>query len=100
MLVGGNFASLFTSLLICTYAISVRAGNARWLGWLCLALAIGMRPNTAIFLLIEFAGSQDLRSAILRLLCAILISIAVLAASYFIVNHFYPEFTISGFLRG
>jgi hypothetical protein len=100
MLDRGNFASGFTSLLICTYAISVRAGNARWLGWLCLALAIGMRPNTAIFLLIEFAGSQDLRSAILRLLCAILISIAVLAASYFIVNHFYPEFTISGFLRG
>ena len=98
MLTRGNLASGYTTLGLCLYAFSLKAGRLRWLGWLGLGLAVNMRPNVAVFALMEFVAAHDMRRAILRVALAAATSILVLVVCHLVVASVYAEYSFSVFL--
>ena len=100
MLTRGNFNSGFTSLLLCSYVLTALSGKARWLGWIAFAVALNMRPNTAILAGIEFIASKNFRQAIVQICTVALLSLAVFGISYTYLNHIYPIYTIPHMLDG
>ena len=97
MLSRGNLPSGFTTLCLCFYSFSVVSRRLRWLGWLALGLAVNMRPNVAVFALIEFAAALDIRRAIPRVVLAAMASILVLGLCHLFVTSVYAEYSLSAF---
>ena len=88
----GNFHSGFTSLLVGFYVLTAVYGRWRAAGWLALALAANIRPNIAIFALLEFGHDRTFRDTAVALAvigaAALLVGVGSLALAM-AVDHTY-----------
>jgi len=98
MLDRGNIHSGLTSLCVIFYVISAHKDRWKRPGWLALAVAINLRPNVAIFALLEFARTPDRRAAIMGIFTAAVLSLGIAGISYLIAHAIDATYTPKSFL--
>lgn len=100
MLQRANFYSGFSSVCIVIYALTAVGGRYRWLGYVCLAIAIGCRPNTAVVGFLEFVVNTGLRERLMAVAKVGLTAAAISLAAFVAANQMDPEYTLANFIRG
>lgn len=100
MLTRGNVLAGYTTLFIALYALTVMSNRQRWLGLLCLALAINLRPNVAVFGLLELIGLRKPLERVQTIAACAGATLALLFASYAAVHAIEPSYTVQSFLEG
>jgi hypothetical protein len=98
MLDRGNIHSGLTSLCVIFHMISAYTGRWRRLSWLALAIALNLRPNVALFAMLELARTPDRRAAITAMVAVAALSIGLGLAAYILVHAVEPRYTPSTFL--
>lgn len=96
----GNYTAGVTSVLIIIFLLhSFIYKKISIISLLCLALAINIRPNAAIFLFaipVLHDPKESIKKVFLASLMIGLIFFVALAAS----SHIYPDYTFSNFIKG
>lgn len=92
MLARANVAG-FVMLLVFFYLLTVQSGQKRWAGWLALGVALNMRPEPALLVLLELLAAGPLWRKLLHMVIPGLIAIAVLLLSYHQAHAMYPDYT-------
>jgi hypothetical protein len=99
MLNRGNFHSGFTSLAVISYLATASFGRGRRAGWLALALAINLRPNVAVFALMELWREERPIDAIRSGVIIGVLAIMIGAVSLAVATHIDPRYTLQGWLE-
>lgn len=96
----GNFNAGFTSLMITAFLLClfVRA-RASLPALLSLAIAVNLRPNAIIFVLV-LPLVLGLKQSIKPLIKFAAITLSILICSYLAVHRIYPDYTVEHFLIG
>ncbi|WP_206240984.1 glycosyltransferase 87 family protein [Novosphingobium terrae] len=92
MLTRANVAG-FVMLLVFFYLLTVQSGRHRWAGWLALGVALNMRPEPALLVLLELLSDASWPRKLLRMAVPGLIALVVLAVSYHQAHAIYPDYT-------
>lgn len=100
MLNRANFLSGFTSLGVIFYLVTCTFGRARWAGWLALSLAINLRPNVAVFILMELCREKRPLDAIRGATAAGALAIGIWATSFAIANRIDPHYDLQAWFQG
>jgi hypothetical protein len=98
MLDRGNIHSGVTSLCVIFYAVGACLGRWKWSGLVALAVAVNLRPNVAVFALLELARSDRHLDAFARMAAAGALSLGLGAASFVIAHAIDPTYTPASFL--
>ena len=93
-----NLHSVICSILIMVFTFCVLKNKKIFLGLLCFAVAINMRPN-AVFFLPVLLLSADSRWLI-RLLGLFLIAITIFILSTFMAASIYADYSLINFIKG
>lgn len=99
MLNRGNFHSGFTSLAVIFYLATATFGRGRWAGRLALALAINLRPNVAVFALMELWREERPIDAIRSGAIIGMLAITIGAVSLVLATHIDPQYTVQSWLK-
>lgn len=92
MLARANVAG-FVMLLVFFYLLTMQSGRHRWAGWLALGVALNMRPEPALLVLLELLSDDSWPRKLLRMAMPGVIAMAVLALSYHQAHAMYPDYT-------
>lgn len=100
MLDRGNIHSGLTSACVIFYMLS--AFHGRWKGarWLALAFAVNLRPNVAIFALMEMYRSRTRREGVTGMVAAGLLSVGLLLLAFVVVQGIDPHYSFASFRSG
>ena len=96
MLTRGNFLAGYVSICLAIYVLTAMKGSYRWYGLACLAVAINIRPNTAVFALLELVALN--KHCERSILAVVFFAIAIAATSLGIVQWVDPGFTLDRFM--
>lgn len=94
MLTRGNLLAGYTTLCLVVYALTAIKGRYRWLGMLCLAAAINLRPNTITFCLLELIAE---RRWYFTISAVAFLSFMLAFLSYMLVQTVDPFYTLDKF---
>ena len=100
MLDRGNIHSGVTSLCVIFYAVGACLGIWKWSGCAALALAVNLRPNVALFALLEFARTDRPLDAAVRIAVVGALSLGLGVIAFGIVHGIDPTYTPASFLAG
>ena len=100
MLNRANFLSGFTSLGVIFYLATCTFRRARWAGWLALALAINLRPNVAVFILMELCREKRPIDAIRGAAAAGTLALGIWATSFAVANRVDPQYDLHAWFQG
>lgn len=92
MLTRANVAG-FVMLLVFYYLLTVQTGRHRWAGWLALGVALNMRPEPALLVLLELFGAGPLWRQMARMVAPGLVALVVLVLAYLQAHAMYPDYT-------
>lgn len=95
----GNLHSGFSSLLVLFFVFATVSQRFRAMGWLALAVAANIRPNLAIFALLELASGRPWREILNAWGAILAIGLTVCCGSLLVANHIDPAYSFAEFLR-
>lgn len=95
----GNFHSGATSLLVTFYTFTALFGRWRWAGWLALALAVSIRPNVALFALLEFGRDRSLRQVAAAAVAIGAMTLFSSIGSLLLATWIDPTYSLASFVR-
>ena len=98
MITRGNFLAGYTCVCLAVYVLTAMKGQYRWLGLVCLALAINIRPNTFVFGLLELVILNDHCER--KILGAGFLAMAIAYLSFLIVQTVDPDFVLDNLIEG
>ncbi len=96
----GNFHSGFTSLAVIFYVLSACCKRWKWASWLGLAIAVNLRPNVAIFALLELYRSKPRLEAMKGMAIAGLLSLLIGLISLWFAHRIDPAYSLDAFRNG
>lgn len=94
----GNIFAFITSLAIIGYLILIYKDENIFIALFLLAIAINIRPNAIIFILVFLLGKS--RSKIGHVLVFFVIAGGIFFNSLYLSNYLYPDYTLTAFFAG
>jgi hypothetical protein len=94
----GHFYSAYAGLAVVLYILTVYANRCRYFGIIMLAIAINIRPNLIVFLIMETLSAKGLRGSIKNFLVAGMSIGFFYLFSYIFINKECPDYNISSWL--
>lgn len=95
----GNLHSGFTTLLVLLYIFTLFYSRLRGLGWLALALAANIRPNVALFALLELGSDHTWRDTVKAYATMGAVGLIAGLGSLWLANRIDQTYSLSEFLR-
>lgn len=99
MLTRENVAG-FVMLLVFLYLLTLWADRWRWIGWIALGLALNMRPEPALLVLLELPGKVSVGRKLARMVAPGVAAAVIGALSLQAMHALYPVYTIDHFFKG
>jgi len=100
MLNRGNLAGGYSALFTLGWLATAVSGRRRAWGWLALALAVNLRPEPALLVLIELLGTGTLPTRLARMAIPGAIAVAIAAIAFPIAHALYPLYTLPNVAKG
>lgn len=98
----GNYSSLFVTIFIALYIVYLRFSNihknALWYSLIFFALAVSIRPNTAIFFWLIFLSIPP-RLFINVCIKSLIVTGSVFLSVYLMAHMLYPDYSLRNFLK-
>jgi hypothetical protein len=92
----GHFYSAYAGLATVLYILTSREKKYRIFGLFMLAIAINIRPNLIVFLIMETLSSSGVRNSIKKILQALFVILICYLVSFYIIAKDCPDYTIRG----
>jgi hypothetical protein len=99
VLIRGNFHAGYATVGTILYVLTRYSSRFRWLGALGLAIAINLRPNIAVFALLEFACNQGAFKALGQDIILGLWAMAILGISLLLAHSIDPNYSLGAFFQ-
>jgi len=99
MLTRENVAG-FAMLLVFFYLLTLWADRWRWMGWIALGLALNLRPEPAVLVLLELQGEAPVGRKLVRMIAPGLAAVGIAALSLQVIHALYPVYTVEHFFKG
>lgn len=99
MLTRENVAG-FAMLLVFFYLLTLWADRWRWMGWIALGLALNLRPEPALLVLLELQGEASMGRKLMRMVAPGLAAVGAGALSLQVIHALYPVYTVEHFCKG